>query len=79
MTAYYRLSLLLLVLLLALYTRFAGLTRGESDFVSSELQAAGHTTSFYSFHPDEETLARAALELASPLDPPLTAYGMLPL
>lgn len=79
MTAYYRLSLLLLVLLLALYTRFAGLTRGESDFVSSELQAAGHTTSFYAFHPDEETLARAALELASPLDPPLTAYGMLPL
>ena len=35
--------------------------------------------SFHTFHPDEETVARAALELASPLDPPLTAYGLLPL
>ena len=79
MTAKYRLFLLLLALVFALYTRFAGLTRGESDFVSPEHSAQGLSASFYSFHPDEETLARAALELSNPLAPPLTAYGMLPL
>ena len=79
MSAYYRPVLLGLALVLTLYTRFAGLSRGEVDFVSPEQSAKGHSTSFYAFHPDEETLTRAALELADPLDPPLTAYGMLPL
>lgn len=79
MTLNYRLFLLLFALVLAFYTRFAGLTRGESDFVSSELVVQGVDSSFYSFHPDEETLARAALKLSNPLAPPLTAYGMLPL
>ncbi len=78
MNSRYRLFLLFL-LALAFYTRFVGLTRGESDFVSSEERALGLSTSFHAFHPDEQTLARAALELRNPLDPPLTAYGMLPL
>ena len=79
MTNKYRLYFLLFALVLTLYTRFTGLTRGESDFVSSEFAVQGQSSSFYSFHPDEETLARAALELNNPLAPPLTAYGMLPL
>ena len=79
MSAYYRHAVLGLTLLLTLYTRFAGLSRGEVDFVSPEHGAKGHSASFLTFHPDEETLTRAALELADPLDPPLTAYGMLPL
>ncbi len=79
MTTTYRLLLLLLTLL-ALYTRFAGLSRGQSDFVPPEKALEqGYTSYFHHFHPDEETLVRAALELQDPLDPPLTAYGMLPL
>ena len=78
-SAYYQPVLLGLALMLTLYTRFAGLSRSEVDFVSPEQSAKGHSTSFYAFHPDEETLTRAALELTDPLDPPLTAYGMLPL
>ena len=38
------------------WVRFAGLTRGASDFVPTETG----TTAFYAFHPDEETLIRAA-------------------
>jgi hypothetical protein len=34
---------------------------------------------FYHFHPDEETLIRAALVLESSCAPPMTAYGLLPL
>ena len=52
---------------LALYAYLIGLNRG----------AAGDA--FHTFHPDEETLIRAALALTDPLDPPLTAYGALPL
>jgi hypothetical protein len=54
-----------------------GSSRGASDFVPTETG----TTAFYAFHPDEETLIRAALDLnlRSPLDPPLTAYGLLPM
>jgi tetratricopeptide (TPR) repeat protein len=74
-----RFLLLLLAAGLALHTRFSGLTRGQSTYLSPEQQAAGHPWHFYHFHPDEETLIRAALELKTPLDPPLTAYGMLPL
>ena len=79
MSAYYRHAVLGLTLLLTLYTRFAGLSRGEVDFVSPDYGAKGHSASFLTFHPDEETLTRAALELADPLDPPLTASGKLPL
>jgi len=79
MATKYRAILLFLILLLTVYTRFTGLTRGESDFVSPEDKAQGRAASFYTFHPDEETLARAAFELSDPFAPPLTAYGMLPL
>ena len=56
--------------------RLIGLTRGISDFDPSGRSGQTH---FYHFHPDEETLIRAALALASPLEPPLTAYGLVPL
>jgi len=64
---------LALVLLLGLGVRLVGWDRGEGAIHSD-----GETV-FYSFHPDEETLLRAALELHNPLDPPLTAYGLVPL
>jgi len=70
---------LLLALALGFYTRFTGLSRGTSDFVSPEESRQGLRTAFYHFHPDEETLVRASLELGDPFAPPLTAYGMLPL
>ena len=56
-----------LCLCLGLWLRFAGLTRG----------AVGEHE-FYSFHPDEATLVRAALASVDPFDPPFTAYGLLP-
>lgn len=70
-----------LCLLLGAGLRFAGLTRGASDFVLPEAQKQGVERAFYTFHPDEETLIHAAFELdwQSPFDPPLTAYGLLPL
>ncbi|MFT5375611.1 MAG: tetratricopeptide (TPR) repeat protein [Candidatus Latescibacterota bacterium] len=64
---------LALVLLLGLGLRFVGWDRGEGV-----IRSEGETI-FYSFHPDEETLLRASLELQSPLEPPLTAYGLVPL
>ncbi len=57
--------------------RFAGLTRGIGDFDPSG--RSDHLQTFYNFHPDEETLIRAGLALESPFEPPLTAYGLLPL
>jgi hypothetical protein len=73
-------SFLLLIAVLALYTRLVGLERGASDFVPPEKALEeGLTAYFHHFHPDEETLVRAALALENPLEPPLTAYGMLPL
>ena len=73
-------SLLVVGVVLLLWMRFAGLTRGGSDFVLPEARGEG-AIAFYTFHPDEETLIRAALALDvhSPLDPPLTSYGLLPL
>ena len=68
--------LLILILLCGCALRFTGLTRGESDFVPSERR--GSDRAFYHFHPDEETLIGTALEPLDLLDPPLTAYGMLP-
>ena len=69
---------LLLTPLLALvfYTHLIGIDRGTSDFVPPGRE---QPTAFYNFHPDEETLIRAALVFTDPLDPPLTAYGALPL
>lgn len=74
----HRSQLLLLVccLILGGSLRFVGLTRGISDFDPTGLSAR---QTFYHFHPDEETLIRAALALDTPFDPPLTAYGLLPL
>lgn len=45
MTLNYRLFLLLFALVLAFYTRFAGLTRGESDFVFAERSYSRSTQS----------------------------------
>lgn len=64
---------LVLVLLLGVALRLVGWERGQAQFAPTGEAA------FYSFHPDEETLLRAALELHSPLQPPLTAYGLLPI
>ena len=68
---------LIACLVLGIATRFVGLTRGESDFTLPEL--AGHSSTFYHFHPDESTLVNSALGPLDPFDPPLTAYGMLSL
>ena len=68
-----------LCLLLGAWLRLAGLMRDLSDFVLPEPQAAGVKQVFYQFHPDEETLVRAGLELSDPLAPPLTAYGTAPM
>ena len=59
--------------------RFAGLTRGASDFVLPEQTRTGVEQAFYHFHPDEGTVIRAALALDSPFHPPITVYGLLPL
>ena len=67
-----------MLLLLGVALRFSGLTRGISDFVLPQQADAGRQTSFYQFHPDEETLVRSALEPIDPLVPPYTLYGMLP-
>ncbi len=60
-------KLLWIVLVAGLALRLIGLTQG----VSSE-------STFHKFHPDEATLVEAALKLSA-LDPPLTAYGLLPM
>jgi len=61
--------LLGLILVLGCVLRFVGLMRGD-------LEDAG---AFYHFHPDQQTLINAAAHLNNPLDPPLTAYGLLPI
>ena len=58
--------------------RFAGLTRGVSDFVLPHQADTGQLTAFYQFHPDEETLVRSALEPIEPRVPPYTSWGLLP-
>ena len=58
------------LLLLGAALRFAGLTRGQSDFVLPEHNKSGLHTSFYHFHPDEEYLIRAALAPVEILKPP---------
>jgi tetratricopeptide (TPR) repeat protein len=70
------LILLAVVLVFGASLRLVGLTRGYSDFARSE-QLSGET--FYTFHPDEESLLRAALDLNSLVAPPLTAYGTFPM
>ena len=59
------------IAVLAAVLRFGGLTQGESDFVPSATPGAA---AYYHFHPDEETLVRAALRLESLFDPWLTVY-----
>jgi len=61
-----------LCLLLGVWLRFAGLTRGASDF------AVPGQFEYYQFHPDEASLVRAAIAPIAPFDPPFTAYGLLP-
>ncbi len=56
-------------LVLGCVLRFIGLTRGDLE----------DDTSFYHFHPDQQTLIEAAQRLETPTDPPLTAYGLLPI
>ena len=71
--------LLIGLLLFGAALRLTGLSRGDSDFVLPEAADRGETRSFYSFHPDEETLIRAAMAFDDPQRPPLTAYGAVPL
>ena len=55
-------------LLFGSVTRFYGHGRDLSHFVLPERVAEyGIATDFYEFHPDEETLVRAALQLETPL------------
>lgn len=62
-----------LCLLLGFALRLAGLERGYFSDPSVT------TPTFHAFHPDEETLLRAAWRFESLSTPPLTAYGPLPL
>lgn len=78
MTSHRFKACLLLLLLLGAGLRFAGLTRGSSDFLLSKDMVAGATTAFYHFHPDEVMILRAALAPVDPLDPAFTVYGLLP-
>jgi len=78
MTVHRLKTCLLLLLLLGASLRFAGLTRGSSDFLLPGEGGEGVATAFYHFHPDEEMVLRAALEPLDPLDPPFTVYGLLP-
>ena len=72
----YQSIIFIAILALAAVLRLIGLTQGESDFVPS---GASGVEAYYHFHPDEETLVRAALRLQSLFEPPLTAYGTLPM
>jgi len=65
-------AVLALCLLIGVALRFVGLTRGDGDFASPG------NTQYYQFHPDEESLVRAAIAPIDPLDPPYTNYGLLP-
>ena len=65
-------AVLALCLLIGVALRFVGLTRGDGDF------ALPGNTQYYQFHPDEESLVRAAIAPIDPLDPPYTNYGLLP-
>ena len=59
---------------LGCFTRLTGLGHGTAENFPTD-----DTTGFQRFHPDEEMLIRSALVLKSPLQPPQTNYGMLPL
>ena len=59
--------------------RFNGIDRDRSDFLLPERAAPGVGEEFYEFHPDEETLVHAAIQLETPLRPPTTSYGLLPI
>jgi len=72
-------GLLVAATVAAVVLRTTGWDRGLSDFVLSEAETPGRTTSFYQFHPDESTLISASLALDDPTQPPLTAYGTLPM
>ena len=61
------------LLVLASWLRFEGLTRGDL------LEGPQALQSFHSFHPDELSVIKAAINLGNPLTPELTVYGMLPM
>ena len=61
------------ILILAGWLRLEGLTRGDGPPGTAASQ------NFYHFHPDEYTVIKAAISLADPLTPEVTAYGMLPM
>ena len=66
-------------LILGVAARFHGIDRDRTDFLLPERAALGISQEFYEFHPDEETLVNAALQLETPLRPPTTSYGLLPI
>jgi hypothetical protein len=67
------------LLLIGSMLRFSGLTRGEAALDLPGQRASSGATAFHHFHPDEETVIRAALSWDFDLvHPPFTAYGVLP-
>lgn len=61
--------------------RFVGSDRGlAAPVYAAPVDAAPRAgPAFHHFHPDETTLVQGALRLRSPLEPPLTTYGLAPL
>ncbi|MFH1568680.1 MAG: glycosyltransferase family 39 protein [Gemmatimonadota bacterium] len=72
-------ALLLSALVLGLALRLVGLTRGNAEWPDPAAPPGQESPAFYTFHPDEETLISAGLRLTDPTNPPLTAYGALPM
>lgn len=66
------------ILLFGCALRLTGTGRGL-QLIDAPASGGEPRAVFRHFHPDEETILRAALELRTPLDPPLTAYGLVPL
>ncbi len=66
-------------LVLAFYIRFAGLTRGENDFVPPNSSCRGWILRSILFIPRKRPSPVPPLNSATRSPQPLTAYGMLPL
>jgi hypothetical protein len=67
-----------LLIIVGVLLRTTGFDRGTSDYMAQPSSATGDYRAFYTFHPDEATIVRASLQPIRPLDPPFTAYGLLP-
>jgi tetratricopeptide (TPR) repeat protein len=68
----------ILLIIIGVLLRTTGFDRGTSDYIAQPSSATDDYRAFYTFHPDEATIVRASLQPIHPLDPPFTAYGLLP-